>query len=243
MHSSKKLQPTLTMSGLEMFFASHVGNLWLVQVMKPSTMSGWTPSSKTCSRTGTSWMRHWALFRIASSCASSEGVWWFGESWWMVGFGFWVLGFDFLLTKLESLSSHRSWELRYDFSKFLAEYEACHMNYVRMKFAEASWNGHKPGRTGDDHEALDGPLERISELRLSIHDSMTGTKICEKIYHRSPFRRIQMALGVWMLKSWRWCCEMLASPQWQAGITKGLGKWNTLWASLSHSLALCLVGS
>lgn len=26
---------------------------------------------------------------------------------------------------------------RYDFSKFLAEYEACHMNYVRMKFAEA----------------------------------------------------------------------------------------------------------
>ena len=26
---------------------------------------------------------------------------------------------------------------RLDFSKFLAEYEACHMNYVRMKFAEA----------------------------------------------------------------------------------------------------------
>lgn len=28
-----------------------------------------------------------------------------------------------------------------DFSKFLAEYEACHMNYVRMKFAEADVDG------------------------------------------------------------------------------------------------------
>ena len=28
-------------------------------------------------------------------------------------------------------------DTRLDFSKFLAEYEACHMNYVRMKFAEA----------------------------------------------------------------------------------------------------------
>ena len=26
---------------------------------------------------------------------------------------------------------------RYDFSKFLAEYEACHMDYVRMRFREA----------------------------------------------------------------------------------------------------------
>ena len=27
---------------------------------------------------------------------------------------------------------------RYDFSKFLAEYEACHMDYVRMRFTEVS---------------------------------------------------------------------------------------------------------
>lgn len=37
--------------------------------------------------------------------------------------------------------SDRNFLDAYDFSKFLAEYEACHMNYVRMKFAEADTDG------------------------------------------------------------------------------------------------------
>ncbi|CAJ1423718.1 unnamed protein product [Effrenium voratum] len=37
--------------------------------------------------------------------------------------------------------SDRNFLDAYDFSKFLQEYEACHMNYVRMKFAEADTDG------------------------------------------------------------------------------------------------------
>jgi len=37
--------------------------------------------------------------------------------------------------------SDRNFLDAYDFSKFLAEYEACHMNYVRMKFTQADVDG------------------------------------------------------------------------------------------------------
>lgn len=37
--------------------------------------------------------------------------------------------------------SDRSFLDQYDFSKFLAEYEACHMDYVRMRFTEADVDG------------------------------------------------------------------------------------------------------